>query len=124
MLFRSQDFAGIGRAYANEILHAAQLSPYARSSTLSDEQLVRLHEAITGLLGDAVERLVPLSQAGLATRAARGYAVHDRAGEECPRCGNEIRFVSFDEHTLYYCPTCQTDGRVLADRRLSRLLRE
>jgi formamidopyrimidine-DNA glycosylase len=116
--------AGIGRAYANEILHAARLSPYARSTTLSDEQLERLHEAITGLLGDAVERLVPLSRAGLATKAARGYAVHDRAGEECPRCGNEIRFVSFDEHTLYYCPACQTEGRVLADRRLSRLLRE
>jgi formamidopyrimidine-DNA glycosylase len=116
--------AGIGRAYANEILHAAQLSPYARGATLSDEQLIRLHKAITGLLARAVERLVPLSQAGLATKAKRGYAVHDRAGEECPRCGNEIRFVSFDEHTLYYCPTCQTDGRVLADRRLSRLLRE
>jgi len=116
--------AGIGRAYANEILHAARLSPYARGATLSDEQLERLHEAITGLLGDAVERLVPLSQSGLATKAARGYAVHDRAGEECPRCGNEIRFVSFDEHTLYYCPACQTEGRVLADRRLSRLLRE
>jgi formamidopyrimidine-DNA glycosylase len=116
--------AGIGRAYANEILHAARLSPYQRGATLSDEQLTRLHEAITGLLGEAAERLVPLSQAGLATKAARGYAVHDRAGEECPRCGNEIRFVSFDEHTLYYCPTCQTDGRVLADRRLSRLLRE
>jgi formamidopyrimidine-DNA glycosylase len=116
--------AGIGRAYANEILHAARLSPYARSSTLTDEQLARLHAAITGLLGEAVERLVPLSKSGLATKAARGYAVHDRAGEECPRCGNEIRYVSFDEHTLYYCPTCQTDGRVLADRRLSRLLRE
>jgi formamidopyrimidine-DNA glycosylase len=116
--------AGIGRAYANEILHAARLSPYARGATLSDEQLTRLHEAITGLLSAAVERLVPLSQDGLATKAKGGYAVHDRAGEECPRCGNEIRFVSFDEHTLYYCPTCQTDGRVLADRRLSRLLRE
>ncbi len=116
--------AGIGRAYANEILHAARLSPYQRGSTLSDEQLARLHEAITRLLGEAAERLVPLSQAGLATKAARGYAVHDRAGEECPTCGNEIRFVSFDEHTLYYCPTCQTEGRVLADRRLSRLLRE
>jgi formamidopyrimidine-DNA glycosylase len=116
--------AGIGRAYANEILHAARLSPYARGTTLSDQQLTQLHEAITGLLAAAVERLVPLSQAGLATKTKRGYAVHDRAGEECPRCGNEIRFVSFDEHTLYYCPTCQTDGRVLADRRLSRLLRE
>jgi formamidopyrimidine-DNA glycosylase len=116
--------AGIGRAYANEILHAARLSPYARGTALSDEQLIRLHEAITGLLAAAVERLVPFSEAGLATKAKRGYVVHDRAGEECPRCGNEIRFVSFDEHTIYYCPACQTEGRVLADRRLSRLLRE
>ena len=116
--------AGVGRAYANEILHAARLSPYARGATLDDEQLTRLHAAITGVLREATERLVPLSGSGLATKAARAYTVHDRASGECPRCGNEIRTVSFDEHTLYYCATCQTDGRVLADRRLSRLLRE
>ncbi|MGH3075342.1 MAG: zinc finger domain-containing protein, partial [Gaiellales bacterium] len=83
-----------------------------------------LHVAITGVLGDAVERLVPLSDKGLTTKAARGYAVHDRLGEPCPRCGDAIRRVSFEEHTVFYCPTCQTDGRILADRRLSRLLRE
>ena len=77
-----------------------------------------------GLLGEATDRLLPLSGAGLATKAAHGYAVHNRLGEQCPRCGNEIRQVSFDEHTIYYCPTCQTGGRVLADRRLSRLLRD
>ena len=67
---------------------------------------------------------VPLSTGGLTTKAARGYAVHDRLGEPCPRCGDGIRRVSFEEHTVFYCPTCQTGGRTLADRRLSRLLRE
>jgi formamidopyrimidine-DNA glycosylase len=116
--------AGVGRAFANEILHAATLSPYQRSATLSDDELGRLHAAIVGVLGAAVERLVPLSGAGLTTKADRGYAVHDRLGQPCPRCGDAIRQVSFDEHTVFYCATCQTGGRVLADRRLSRLLRE
>ena len=116
--------AGIGRAFANEILHAARLSPFARSATLTDEELARLHAAVTGTLGEAVARLVPLSAGGLTTKADRGYRVHDRGGQSCPVCGNEIRNVSFDEHTVYYCPRCQTGGRVLADRRLSRLLRE
>jgi formamidopyrimidine-DNA glycosylase len=116
--------AGIGRAYANEILHAAQLSPYTRGATLSEEELERLHAAITGLLGEAATRLEAQSSAGLATKAKHGYRVHDRAGEQCPVCGNAIRKVSFDEHTIYYCPTCQTGGRVLADRRMSRLLRD
>ncbi len=116
--------AGIGRAFANEILHAARLSPYERGAAVSDEELHRLHAAITGVLGAAVERLVPLSAAGLTTKADRGYAVHDRLGRPCPRCGDTIRRVSFEEHTIFYCPTCQTGGRTLADRRLSRLLRE
>jgi formamidopyrimidine-DNA glycosylase len=116
--------AGIGRAYANEILHVARLSPYANGSSLTDEELERLHAAIVGELATATERLIPLSEKGLATKAAHGYRVHNRLGEECPACGNEIRQVSFDEHTIYYCPACQTGGRVLADRRLSRLLRD
>jgi formamidopyrimidine-DNA glycosylase len=116
--------AGIGRAFANEILHAAMLSPYQRGAALADEEVERLHTAITSVLGDAVERLVPLSGNGLTTKADRGYAVHDRLGRPCPRCGDTIRRVSFEEHTVFYCPTCQTGGRTLADRRLSRLLRE
>jgi formamidopyrimidine-DNA glycosylase len=116
--------AGIGRAFANEILHAALLSPYQRGAALEEDELARLHAAITGVLGAAVERLVPLSTTGLTTKAARGYAVHDRLGQPCPRCGDAIRRVSFEEHTVFYCPTCQTGGKVLADRRLSRLLRE
>ena len=116
--------AGIGRAFANEILWAAMLSPYQRSAALGDEDVARLHAAITGTLGAAVERLVPLSGSGLTTKADRGYAVHDRLAEPCARCGDAIRRVSFDEHTVFYCPTCQTGGRVLADRCLSCLLRE
>jgi formamidopyrimidine-DNA glycosylase len=116
--------AGIGRAYANEILHTARLSPYAMGPQLDDDELQRLHDAIVSELDEATERLIPLSASGLATKASHGYAVHNRLGDQCPRCGNEIRQVSFDEHTIYYCPTCQTGGRVLADRRLSRLLRD
>lgn len=116
--------AGIGRAFANEILHAAMLSPNTRSAKLERAELERLHTAIVGVLGAAVERLVPLSAKGLTTKADRGYVVHDREGALCPRCGDRIRTVSFDEYTVYYCATCQTGGRVLADRRMSRLLRD
>ena len=90
------------------------LSPYQRGATLTDEELERLHAAITGVLGDAVERLVPLSTGGLTTKAARGYAVHDRLGEPCPRCGDIIRRVSFEEHTVFYCadlPDRRPDAR-------------
>jgi len=116
--------AGIGRAFANEILWTAQLSPFARTATLGEPEIARLHEAIVGVLSDAVERLVPLSKDGLVAHAKRGHAVHDKLGQPCPRCGDEIRRVSFEEHTVYYCARCQTGGRVLADRRLSRLLRD
>jgi formamidopyrimidine-DNA glycosylase len=114
--------AGIGRAYANEILHAARLSPYATTNGLSDEEVERLHAAITGVLGEAVERLLPASRDGLAAKPAHRYQVHGHLGEPCPRCGDVVRQVSFAEHTVLYCATCQTGGRVLADRRMSRLL--
>ena len=116
--------AGIGRAFANEILHAAMLSPNTRSAKLDEAELERLHAAIVDVLSSAVERLIPLSTKGLTTKADRGYVVHDRKGALCPRCGDQIRTVSFDEYTVYYCATCQTGGRVLADRRMSRLLRD
>jgi len=109
--------AGIGRAWANEILHAAELSPYELSTRLAGEKVERLAEAIRGELARGLElRLRGASN-------AETYRVHDRLGEPCWRCGGAIARVDFEEHTIYYCPRCQTGGRVLKDRRLSRLLR-
>jgi len=109
--------AGIGRAWANEILHAARLSPYALSSQLSGEEIERLATAIR----DELARGIELRLGGAANPAV--YRVHDRLGEPCYRCGTPLARVDFEEHTIYYCPECQTEGRVLKDRRLSRLLR-
>jgi formamidopyrimidine-DNA glycosylase len=109
--------AGIGRAWANEILHHAQLSPYALTTELSGEEVARLSEAIDAELARGLE----LRERGVSDKKA--YRVHNRLGEPCPRCGTPLARVDFDEHTIYYCPACQTEGRVLKDRRLSRLLR-
>jgi formamidopyrimidine-DNA glycosylase len=109
--------AGIGRAWANEILHCAQLSPYALSTDLVPEEVERLAAAIDGELRRGLE----LREAGAGDKKA--YRIHNRLGEPCPRCGSPLARVDFEEHTIYYCPDCQTGGRVLADRRLSRLLR-
>jgi formamidopyrimidine-DNA glycosylase len=109
--------AGIGRAWANEILHTAKLSPYALSTQVDEEETARLAAAIH----DELERGLELRVAGAKDEAV--YRVHRRLGEPCWRCGAAIQQVDFDEHTIFYCPECQTDGRVLKDRRLSRLLR-
>ena len=109
--------AGIGRAWANEILHAAKLSPYALSGDLSDEEVERLATA----MNDELSRGLALREAGASD--ARTYRVHRRLGEPCHVCGTPLAQVDFEEHTIFYCPTCQTDGRILKDRRLSRLLR-
>jgi formamidopyrimidine-DNA glycosylase len=109
--------AGIGRAWANEILNCAQLSPYALTTELSDEEVKRLSEAIDSELARGLE----LRERRAADKKV--YRVHNRLGEPCPRCGTPLARVDFDEHTIYYCPTCQTEGRILKDRRLSRLLR-
>jgi len=109
--------AGIGRAWANEILHAARLSPYALSTQLSGEEVARFADAIRAEL----ERGLELRLAGATDD--RTYRVHRHLGEPCHRCGTPIAQVDFEEHTIFYCPECQTGGRVLADRRLSRLLR-
>jgi formamidopyrimidine-DNA glycosylase len=109
--------AGIGRAWANEILHHAQLSPYALSTELTSVEVERLADAIDEELARGLE----LRERGASDRVA--YRIHDRLGQPCPRCGTPIARVDFDEHTIYYCPSCQTEGRVLKDRRLSRLLR-
>jgi len=109
--------AGIGRAWANEILHHAQLSPFALSTELSPEQVKRLAAAIDEELSRGLE----LREHG--AKDSQVYRIHDRLGEPCPVCGTPIARVDYEEHTIYYCPTCQTGGRVLKDRRLSRLLR-
>ncbi len=109
--------AGIGRAWANEILHAARLSPYALSTQLGSEEVARLAEAIHEELARGLE----LRERG--ANDAKTYRVHKHLGEPCHRCGSPIAQVDFDEHTIFYCPQCQTEGRVLKDRRLSRLLK-
>ncbi|HYZ75782.1 MAG TPA: DNA-formamidopyrimidine glycosylase family protein [Gaiellaceae bacterium] len=117
-LLRDQKLiAGIGRAWANEILHAARLSPYALAPELDRDEVERLAAAIDGELSRGLE----LRERG--ANDARTYRVHDKLGQPCYVCGTPIARVDFEEHTIYYCPECQTGGRVLKDRRLSRLLR-
>ena len=109
--------AGIGRAWANEILNHARLSPYALTTELMGEEIERLNDAIQEELARGLE----LRERGASDKKI--YRMHNRLGEPCPRCGTPLAQVDFDEHTIYYCPTCQTEGRILKDRRLSRLLR-
>jgi formamidopyrimidine-DNA glycosylase len=109
--------AGIGRAWANEILRTARLSPFALSTELSPEEVERL----AGAIDEELARGLELRERG--AKDAQTYRVHDRLGEPCPGCGTPIARVDYEEHTIYYCPRCQTGGRVLKDRRLSRLLR-
>jgi formamidopyrimidine-DNA glycosylase len=109
--------AGIGRAHANEILLRARLSPFKASTELSADEVERLAEAIHEDLARALElRLQGKGDAAV-------YRVHKRLGEPCPQCGTPIARVDYEEHTIYYCPSCQTGGRILKDRRLSRILR-
>jgi formamidopyrimidine-DNA glycosylase len=109
--------AGIGRAWANEILNVAELSPFALSTQLSSEEVERLADAIDSELARGLEA----RERGAGDTAV--YRVHRRLGEPCPKCGTPLAQVDYDEHTVFYCPTCQTGGRILKDRRLSRLLR-
>ncbi|MBV8965699.1 MAG: Fpg/Nei family DNA glycosylase [Mycobacteriaceae bacterium] len=115
--------AGIGNAYSDEILHAARLSPFATASKLTSEQVCTLHEAMVSVLTDAVSRSVGQQAATLKGEKRSGLRVHDRTGLPCPVCGDTVREVSFADKSFQYCPTCQTGGKVLADRRLSRLLK-
>jgi formamidopyrimidine-DNA glycosylase len=115
--------AGIGNAYSDEILHVAKLSPFATAEKLSPSQVSALHDAIVSVLTDAVSRSVGQQAATLKGEKRSGFRVHDRAGLPCPVCGDTVREVSFADKSFQYCPTCQTAGKVLADRRLSRLLK-
>jgi formamidopyrimidine-DNA glycosylase len=122
-LSRQSVIAGVGNAYSDEVLHAAKLSPFKPSAKLDPDEVARLHTALVGVLGEAVERAEGLEAGELKGDKKRAMKVHGRTGERCPDCGDVIREVSFATKSLQYCPTCQTGGKALADRRLSRLLK-
>jgi formamidopyrimidine-DNA glycosylase len=115
--------AGVGNAYSDEILHVARLSPFAISDRLTDEQMTRLYEATQQMLRGAVDRSVGQRAATLKSEKRSGLRVHARTGLPCPVCGDTVREVSFADSSLQYCPGCQTGGKPLADRRLSRLVK-
>ncbi len=115
--------AGIGNAYSDEILHVAKLSPFATAGKLTAAQLADLYDAMTSVLTDAVSRSVGQQAATLKGEKRSGLRVHARTGLPCPVCGDTVREVSFADKSFQYCATCQTGGKVLADRRMSRLLK-
>jgi len=115
--------AGIGNAYSDEILHVARLSPFKTARNLDRDEVQRLHTAIVSVLADAVGRAVGQEASELKGDKKRAMRVHGRTGESCPACGDVVREVSFATKSLQYCATCQTGGKPLADRRLSKLLR-
>src|SRR5215218_4866582 len=115
--------AGIGNAYSDEILHAARLSPFKGADKLKDDELVRLYDAMRATLTDALERQRGQKAATMKGEKRSGLQVHARTGLPCPVCGDTVREVSFADTSLQYCPTCQTGGKPLADRRMSKLLR-
>ena len=115
--------AGVGNAYSDEALHAARLSPFKIAGTLDAGEVDRLHAALVSVIGAAVERSRDLPAGELKAEKKSGLNVHGRTGEPCPVCGDTVREVSFADKSLQYCPTCQTGGKPLADRRLSRLLK-
>jgi len=115
--------AGIGNAYSDEILHVAKMSPFKPASNLSDDELKVLYDAMRETLQDAVDRSAGLAVQDLKSEKKSGLRVHGRKGEKCPVCGDIVREVSFADSSLQYCATCQTGGKPLADRRLSKLLK-
>lgn len=114
---------GIGNAYSDEVLHVARMSPFKVAASLSPDEIKTLYDAIVETLRDAVQRSAGLAAADLKGEKKTGLRVHGRTGEPCPVCGDTIREVSFADSAFQYCPTCQTGGKPLADRRLSRLLK-
>ena len=115
--------AGIGNAYSDELLHAARMSPFKPANSLDQTELETLYDAIRNVLGDAVIRSAGLAASELKGEKKSHLAVHGRTGQPCPVCGDTVREVSFADSSLQYCPTCQTGGKPLADRRMSRLLK-
>ncbi|WP_069161685.1 Fpg/Nei family DNA glycosylase [Nocardia altamirensis] len=115
--------AGIGNAYSDEILHTARVSPFANTKTMAAAKVSELYAAMRAVLTDAVQRSVGQDAARLKGEKRSGMQVHARTGLPCPVCGDTIREVSYAERSFQYCPTCQTGGKILADRRMSRLLK-
>jgi formamidopyrimidine-DNA glycosylase len=115
--------AGIGNAYSDEVLHAAKMSPFKLAASLTADEVATLHAAILTTLRDAVARSAGLAAGDLKAEKKTGLRVHGRAGQPCSVCGETIRDVWFADSALQYCPRCQTGGKPLADRRLSRLLK-
>jgi formamidopyrimidine-DNA glycosylase len=123
-LLKDQGFlAGVGNAYSDEVLHAAKLSPFALATSLDEEQVERLYAALRGTLGGAILAASGKPAKELKDAKRAGMRVHGRTGQACPVCGDVVREVSFADSSLQYCATCQTGGKPLADRRMSRLLK-
>jgi formamidopyrimidine-DNA glycosylase len=115
--------AGVGNAYSDEALHVARMSPFKSAAKLTDDEVSRLHSALVSVLRDAADRSAGLPASGLKGEKKSGLRVHGRTGQPCPECGDTVREVAFATKSLQYCATCQTGGKPLADRRLSRLLK-
>jgi formamidopyrimidine-DNA glycosylase len=123
MLRDQRVIAGIGRSWVDEILHCAKLSPFKRGSELSEDEAARLRAAIITKLGDAIAHYQQTIALPIPDKLPMPLTVHRRNGEPCPRCGDTLEAVFYEDYVMCYCPTCQTDGKLLKDRRLSRLLK-
>ena len=123
LLRDQQVIAGIGRSWVDEILHTAKLSPFKRGSDLDPDETQRLREAIRTRLGDAIAHYQEALSLPIPDKLPMPLTVHRRNGEPCPRCGDRLEAVFYEDYVMCYCPTCQTEGKVLKDRRLSRLLK-
>jgi formamidopyrimidine-DNA glycosylase len=123
-LLRDQhEIAGIGRSWVDEVLHTAMISPFKRGSDLDPDEIDRLREAIVGRLGGALAHYEEVLELPIPDKLPMPLTVHRRNGEPCPRCGDRLEAVFYEDYVMCYCPTCQTDGKLLKDRRLSRLLK-
>jgi formamidopyrimidine-DNA glycosylase len=123
-LLRDQHvIAGIGRSWVDEILHTAMISPFKRGSDLDADEAQRLRDAIVQRLGEAVEHYEQTLSLPIPDKLPMPLSVHRRNGEPCPRCGDRLEAVFYEDYVMCYCPTCQTEGKLMKDRRLSRLLK-
>jgi formamidopyrimidine-DNA glycosylase len=123
-LLRDQHvIAGIGRSWVDEILHAAMISPFKRGSDLDEDEAQRLRETTIRILGDAIAHYGESLKLPIPDKLPMPLTVHRRNGEPCPRCGDRLEAVFYEDYVMCYCPTCQTEGKLLKDRRLSRLLK-